>query len=176
MAKLKAREQRLLFAFIATLFLTATWYTWKFFKSNRDRAMDLAHQLSLQEAEVEVLLEERDKWTRRAEWLAAYQPAYTSRGEVQNELFEEARAVEVEGVETTGIELLEQVETPDYIQAGVSFVAKGTLVDVFKWLHSLQRPESFFVIRTLRVIPDREDPSLVQCDVELLKWYRPQSP
>ena len=173
MAKLKAREQRLLFAFIATLFLTATWYTWKFFKSNRDRAFEVEHQLSLQEAEVEVLLEERDKWTRRSEWLEAYQPAFTSRGEVQNELYQEAQA-DVEGVEVSDIDLLEQIETPDYIQAGVSFVAKGTLVDVFKWLHSLQQPESFRVIRTLRVVPDREDPSLVQCDVELLKWYRPE--
>ncbi|MFT5467494.1 MAG: hypothetical protein ACI8UO_002598 [Verrucomicrobiales bacterium] len=173
MAKLKANEQRLLFAFLVTLFLTVVWYTRSFYVSHRESADELSYQLSLQEAEIEVLLEERDKWTQRSEWLEAFQPNYTSRGEVQNELFKEARADGVEGVETSGIELIEQVETPDYTQAGVSFDAKGTLVDVFTWLHTLQQPETFRVIRTLRVKPNKEDPGQVECYVELLKWYRP---
>ena len=176
MAKLKTREQRLLFAFIATLFLAASWYLWKFYKSQRDHASEVAFQLSLQEAEFDELLEERDKWTRRSEWLDAFQPNYSSRAEVDNELLEEARAIGVDGVTTKGFTLLPPIETIDYVQAGVTFTAQGELPHVFEWLHTLQRPETFRVIRGLKVIPNKEEPTLVDCEIELLKWYRPGQP
>ncbi|MEM7010252.1 MAG: hypothetical protein AAF585_02110 [Verrucomicrobiota bacterium] len=175
MAKLSKREQRLFFGFVLTLFLAACWYLWKFYSSHRDHAIEQAHQLNLREAEYEVLLEERDKWTQRSEWLAAYQPAFTSRADIDQAIADDMRASGFPGVETQFKRLIETHETPDYIQAGVEFAASGKLEDVFAWLHTLQRPENFRVIRSLRVLPDKDDPELVVCEIELLRWYRPSA-
>lgn len=175
MAKLSKREQRLFFGFVLTLFLAACWFLWSFYSSYRDDALKISRELSQREAEYEVLLEERDKWTQRAEWLAKHQPVFTSRADVDQAIADDMRANQFPAVETEFKRLVDPHESNEYVQAGVIFTATGKLEDIFAWLHTLQRPEHFRIIRSLRVLPDKDDPELVNCEIELLRWYRPNN-
>ena len=173
MATLKKSERRLFALFLFTLFCAASWYLWKYYSDRRAAADDLAHQLLLEEAEIETLLEQRDQWLQRDAWLETHQPQFTSRDQVDNQLLEEARASGVPGVRTGEFVLIEPTESSAYLQSGVRFVARGSLQDVFTWLHQLQRPEEFRVVRSLSVSSVKDDPTAIKCEVELLRWYQP---
>ena len=158
------------------MFLAAGWYLWKFYSSHRDAAREVAHQLELQEVEIETLLEQRDRWLQRETWLAGNQPKFTSRDQVDNQLLEEARASGTPGVRTGEFVLMEPLDTPAFRQSGVKFVARGKLKDVFSWLHELQKPQEFRLVSSLQVTPEKDEPSIVKCEVELLRWYSSPTP
>ncbi len=172
---MKPREERLFIAFMLVLLLSGTALVWKQYHKRKTQILDRAHQLALEEEEISILLEQREKWLVRSRWLAEQQPAFTSRDRVDNQLLEQARSPGVPGVRTTGLKLKEPVETPDYIQAGIEFTARGKLSDVFAWIYQLQQPEAFRVVETLKVTPDKDEPSTVVCEVALVQWYAPES-
>jgi len=84
-------------------------------------------------------------------------------------------AENVTGVSTSDHVLMEGRGESHYVQAGVEFTVKGAPPDVFGWLHSLDRPEDFRVLRNLRIRPDSDAPGQVVCQLELLRWYAPLS-
>ena len=132
-------------------------------------------ELELALVEIDALLEDRVEWTTRNDWLRANQPAFTSRELIDQQIFEEANARKVEGIEVSEIKLLEPLSTPHYEQAGVSLVVTGSLEAVFRWLHAVQRPTQFRVVRNVTVIPDEEENGLIHCSLQLLRWYAPAS-
>lgn len=134
---------------------------------------DRKEALDLELVEIEALLEERDLWLARDEWRRANQPVFESQEAADNQIFKEANAEGVSGVEVSGINLLEPVDSAYFEQAGVSMTATGTLEAVFEWIYNLQRPETFRVVRNIRVLPDPDDGRKVRCTLELLRWYAP---
>ena len=95
------------------------------------------------------------------------------REQIEQEVYKMALAEEVAGVTTSKQTLLPTTTTPDYVQAGVSLSASGDLASVFRWIHSLNRPEDFRVIRNIKVQPDKEKPENIVANFELLRWYAP---
>ena len=172
---MKASERKLLGAFLLILLLGGTVLLVDVYRKKAaaidDRRADYEEDL----AEIDSLLEERDLWMTRNDWLNANQPPFTSQEEINNEIFEAAKARNFEGVETSGIKYLEPVSTPYYEQAGVSLTASGSLEDVFRWIHSVQRPSEFRVVRNIRVIPDEQENGRIRCSLQLLRWYAPKS-
>jgi hypothetical protein len=65
------------------------------------------------------------------------------------------------------------VTSPYFTQAGVSLSASGDLASVFRWLHDLNRPENFRVIRNIKVGPDKDKAENIVAQFELLRWYTP---
>lgn len=131
--------------------------------------------LELALVEIDALLEERDEWMTRNDWLRANQPPFTSRQEVDNEIFENAKAGQAGDIKVTDIKLLEPVSTPYFEQAGVSLTVSGSLESVFRWIHSVQRPAEFRVVRNVRVIPDEQENGRIRCSLQLVRWYAPTS-
>lgn len=174
MQSLKKSERILLGIFVSMLFVAATWVAWSIYSTKRGELEDEAHLLSIQEAEVEVLLRQKDLWLQRASWIRAAQPKFTSWDEADIQLLQDARAGVDTGVTTTDHQLMDPVETDLYRQAGVRFKAEGSLASVFAWLYRLQSPKEFRVVSKLRVVPDKEDSKTVDCEVELLRWYSAQ--
>jgi len=133
-------------------------------------------ELELALVEIDALLEDREDWRVRDDWLRSNQPKFTSRDQIDQQIFEDANARGVEGVEVSNIKLLEPVSTAYYEQAGVSLMVTGSLESVFSWVHAVQRPNEFRVVRNIRVIPDADDAGNIRCSLQLLRWYAPQEP
>ena len=129
--------------------------------------------LEIEWVEIETLFEEKDLWETRAAWLDQNQPKFTSNEEIDQAIFKEAEAEDVEGVTTSKLALLPTVSTRDYVQAGVSLTASGELGDVLRWIYDLNHPQDFRVIRNLKISPDKEAPEKVVAHLELLRWYAP---
>lgn len=173
---MKASERLLLTLFAVLLLGGGALVMWNLYGDRRDALEIEKDGLILELVEIDDLLEERDLWLKRADWLEANQPPYASRDQIDNAIFEDAQAINAVGVTTSGIQLLDAVETPHYVEASVSLTAKGTVEDVFGWMHELQRPEEFRSIRRLTVSSDPEDDALIVCELELAHWYANRTP
>lgn len=170
---MKASEKRLLFTLLGMLLLGGLLLGADQYRKRRESLLAEKDRLESEWIVIETLFEEKETWEIRGRWLAENQPAFTSSEKIDQDIYEEALAKDVEGVTTSKQTLMPTVTTPDYVQAGVSLSASGTLADVFRWIHGLHRPESFRVIRNLKVAPDKEQAGKVIAQFELLRWYAP---
>jgi len=170
---MKRREQILLLLFLSLGGFVLTYQLWQVFSSRLQALQEREHALELRKVETEIYLERRDFWLARLEWLEETQPQIPRADQVDNQLVNLAQASKLPAVSTENLKLLDPVETPFYRQAGIAFTARGRLPDLFAWLHGLQKPDQFYAIRRLKVVPDKSEPDKVVCDVELLRWYAP---
>lgn len=167
---MKASERYLLGAFLGILLLGGAVVLWDLYRDRMALLREEYNRLELDYAEVEALLEDRDRWVRRGEWLDHTQPAFTNGEEIDNAIFEDAEAAEAAGVQTAEVQLIPRVTTPQYIQAGVTLKAEGTVESIFRWLHDLQTPETFRVVRGFKAEPHPDEDERIQCQFALLRW------
>jgi hypothetical protein len=172
---MKRSEMILLSLFVLTAAVALTYKLWQLFSQRLEDLVAREHSVEMRQAETDVYLERRDLWLARMKWLKTTQPAMGPADQVDNELVNLARAPSVAGVTTEKLKLVDPVENASYKQAGIEFIAKGKLKDIFSWLHSLQKPEEFRAIRRLKVNPDPAAPDKVVCEVQLLRWYAAKS-
>jgi hypothetical protein len=171
---MKASEKRLLFALLGMLVLGLVVIGSGYYFDRRDELLVEKSTLENEWITIETLFEEKDTWEMRAAWLDQNQPKFTNTEEIDQAIFKEAEALDADGVETSKQALLPTLTTPEYVQAGVSLAATGELGDVFRWIYALNRPESFRVIRNIKIAPDKEDAEKVTAQFELLRWYAPK--
>ncbi|MCB1231830.1 MAG: hypothetical protein KDN19_16295 [Verrucomicrobiae bacterium] len=168
---MKASERLLLSLFAVLLLGGGALVMWDIYRDRRDALTEEHERLELEMVEIDALLEDRDFWLERAEWLDRNLPVFTSERDMSDVIYQDAQAVDAVGVTTSGIQLLEASEGAGYVQARVSLTAKGTVEDVFGWLHELQQPDAFRSVKNIRVTPDPEDEELINCEFELVRWY-----
>jgi hypothetical protein len=170
---MKTSEKRLLLIMLGIALLGGLVVGSGMYFDKRDELKALQTGLISEWDEIQALFEQRETWEMRSNWLEANQPKFTSPEKAAGEIFEEAQAGGVEGVEATKQVFVDPEETPYYIQAGVSLMAKGELPKVMRWIYDLSRPEAFRIVRNLKIVPDKETPENVIATFELLRWYAP---
>ncbi|MEM7014597.1 MAG: hypothetical protein AAF585_24310 [Verrucomicrobiota bacterium] len=169
---MKQRERNLLFIFAGLLVLVSVLIFWDAFSVQRSKISQEIDILSMQLVEFEALVEDRDYWLARGDWLRSRQPQFPTNELAYEQLYQLATAGAPTGVQVN-VKLTEPVTTLHYYQAGVAVTAVGELEPIFTWFYDLQQPELFRVIRNLTVIPDKKDSRQVRCTFELLRWYSP---
>ncbi len=170
---MSTKEKRLLLIFFVLLFLVGGVVL---FDSYWDRRKELLAAREILENEwiaIETLLEEREKWEVRRHWLDLNQPKFTSDEEISQEIFRIALAEQHPSVRVSKQTLLPTRTTAHFTEVGVSLVAGGSLPDVSKWIFGLTGPESFYAIRNLKIMPDKENQKDILSQMELLRWYTP---
>ena len=65
-------------------------------------------------------------------------------------------------------------ETGAYRSARAKVVANAMDGQLYKWLVELQDPELNRAITFLRISPQRDDPTRVDCELEVTQWFRPE--
>ena len=179
MRGLSKRETRLLLLCFLTIFVMANLFAgraiFKVLGGSKTQIDDLKGEV----AENRMWLEEKDDWDRRREWLDARMLApITSVGGAQGELIESLQ----KGVfdRTLKIErqsLLEPVTTQFYDEVAVNLRVRGEEAKITEWLSTLQSPEKFQVLKTLKLAPDpksKETEPQAICDVTVARWHAPQ--
>ena len=180
MRGLSNREKRLLLFCFLTIFVMANIFAgravWKTLRGSRSQITGLKSELE----ESRMWLEEKDEWDRRREWLDTNMlPAITSVGGAQGALIESLQ----QGVfdRTLKIErqsLLEPVSNSFYGEVAVNLRVRGEEAKITEWLSTLQSPEKFQVLKTLKLEPDtksKETEPQAICDVTVARWHAPQS-
>jgi hypothetical protein len=130
--------------------------------------------LDLKQMEAHVMLAESELWQQRLDWLQTTQPAMTSENQASNELLEALLTSAAAHMLTVQKKQLhEAVASSFYREVGVTLTVKGVLPAVFRWLHTVQSPESFFAVTQLKVIPDSADPANVIATIHFSRLHAP---
>ncbi len=170
---MNTKEKRLSATFVVLLFLGATVILFNTYWDRRKELFAAREILENEWVAIETLLEEREKWEVRRLWLDLNQPKFTSDEEISQEIFRIALAEQQISVRTSNQSLLPTRTTPHFTEVGVSLVASGSLPEVSKWIFGLTGPESFYAIRNLKIMPDKENQKNILSQMELLRWYTP---
>lgn len=171
---MKASERRLallammVVAIIAGLVLGKHFLAWQ-------RALDSTEAgLTAESEDAKALLKEMPLWSARGQWLTKTQPMEKSDLEAENETLQQlVDKAKAQGLTVEQQAYQERVKNEYYHQHGVTLTVKGELPNVFRWIYSVQSPADFRVVPQMRIVPDKQDPSKVDCSIQFWHWYQP---
>jgi hypothetical protein len=113
------------------------------------------------------------------EWLAKHEPEPAAALNVQNSLqqFAEQQATRM-GLTIKRQKLPTAVEdkTSHYSRAKIEFILNGKEDALYQWLDSVHSPDQFRAVTSIRMSPDRDDDTKIDCTVEVDQWFVPQAP
>lgn len=145
-----------------------------FYFDERDALTTVRDNLELEWLLIQDQLDQKELWEMRAHWMDQNQPEFTSADQITQMIYKDSLAEEETGFTTSKQNLLPTEITVYYNQAGVAFVAQGELAPFMRWLYDLTRPESFRVLRNIKITPDKEnEEEIIASNIELLRWHTP---
>lgn len=168
-------ERRLLTLFLALIAVLGGALGVQQFRNWQHRIERREHDVELKQLEATTLLAEAERWQACGEWLAQVQPEAKSDLEAEQGLLDSLRSsASSAGLETKQTKPEPKQTTPYYRQFSVTLTLKGEVESLFRWLHELQQPTTFYVVPNLTISPDKEDPTKVTATVQIMRWYTPE--
>lgn len=139
-------------------------------KENLDRR---ERQAELLQIEADALLADAPSWEARSSWITSTQPVATDALEANKELDHIVSLAKREGLVVQSQQLQEPERTDYFLQIGIRLTVKGQLPAVFRWMHILLIPSEFRYVPAIKIVPDKDNPSLVVTQVEFWRRYAP---
>ena len=174
---LSTREKRLLGACISVLVISATTLLAKEFLDRRVAVEKKIAGLEGEKKDNDSWLTQRDFLEKRKEWLDANLPDTESLGRAQGMLLEEFQNAALDRqIKIVNSSLPAAHSTANYREVAVTLKLYGEQAKVLAWLATLQSPERFYVIKSLKLDPDRrskEPLPQVECDLTVARWFKP---
>ena len=173
------REKRLLFVLGFTAFVIANIFAFNLFQKGMNRmkaeAYNGAREIKEKTAAIRKADENPDEWN----WWVENQPAEGVHGGIRADLATYVeRSAGRFGVQTKGRPTLlpeDLSETGDYRSAAVKVVANGRDAEIYRWLSDLQDPKKFRSITRLEIRPQRDEPTRMDCELEVAQWFVPMA-
>lgn len=168
-----ARERTLAIGLISVLLAGGTLLAGIQLKNWKMRVDDAEYDLELRRAEAEILLEQKDLWVKRAEWITGKQPLFTSQRNSDEDLLTliqntgSARSIEIKQNQISN-----PAELPGMVASTITVQGQADFQTAMSWLYDLQQPGSFVSIPSISITPNDEDTSQVNIAFVLQKWYR----
>ncbi len=172
---MSSNERNLLTVFLVLIALLGGALGVQQFRAWQHRIERKERDVELKQMEASSLLAEAERWTACREWLAQAQPMAQSDLEAEQGLLDSLRS----SSSNAGLEIKKTTPetkqtTPFYRQFSVTLVLKGEVEALFRWLHELQQPTTFYVVPNITISPDKEDPTKVNATVQIMRWYTPE--
>ena len=178
--KLKKSEKRLLVVFLSLFAVIVGGFGSTLLFNHFSNSLSELEALEVKRDALEHTLAQSTHWANRRAWINTNIPSHGSREEASGKLLELVSAT----VESAGLKVLDkQVQTnPDAMNGSTStgpsvyfdrvsvvLELSGEEEDIFRWLHTIQQPESFVGITQIDY-SRTEDKSLCTAHVSL--WFR----
>lgn len=130
--------------------------------------------LELKQMEARAVMVESELWQQRLAWLNSSQPPLESENQASEELLGSLQgAAEEHQLRVQKKQLHESAAGMHHHEIAVTLTIKGALPAVFRWLHTVQSPESFCAVPQLKVVPDGADPAQVVATVRFSRLHAP---
>ncbi len=172
MAALKKSEQRLLGIFLVVCLLVISFFLYTQLSKVQRRADNELRRLQLERLEIADLLADKEFWDRRQEWLRQAQPAFTTQEQAAQDLLDTVRgAARSNGIEIESEDLEEPRENEHYQSSVATVKGVADLESVLRWVYQLQTPKDFRAVTRFKLVPEKEDPERVHCEVKVERWY-----
>ncbi len=175
---MNTREKTLILTLFGVAFLIINAFV---FTSYQAAMQKKRIQLQKGARQLEQMEKDLATWATRAEeveWLSNNQPAEGVHGTVGAGLVKDTE----EAARRHGVTLPKrpspQKADPDevgvYQSARVKAVANAMDEQLYKWMTDLQDPAKSRSITFLRISPQRDDPTRVDCELEITQWFLPE--
>jgi hypothetical protein len=168
-----ARERNLTLGFVSILLVGGTVVGGLQLKKWKQGVDDAEYELTLRRTEAEILLNQKDLWLKRAEWITSKQPTFSTRRDADTEL----NKLVQDSMNTRSVEIVQNQpsdpsELPGLFASTMMVQGRSDFASAMSWLYDLQRPGSFISIPSISITPNDEDTSQVNISLVLQKWYR----
>ena len=175
MRSLTEKEKRLTLMLLVAVFLAINLFGLTFLSRKRKALEADLFRLRTEQLEAKNWLGEKDLWLERKKWLDDNQPRLKNGGEANANLLETVQS-SAQHQKITIVEqgFMEPANKTHYRQVGVKLKVNGTLEDITRWLANLQQPAKFQAVTTLSLKSDA-DPSRMKCELQVVRWYAPES-
>ena len=173
---MSARERKLLIFFGIAGFAILNFLGFNFAQTKRlkvDRDFKDAKQ---QLANAEKFRESREQITDQMEWLSENEPEPLANQDVQTKLqqFAEKEAI------ATGLTIKTQKPLPTdstagrfYHRAKLEITVTGTEESLYRWFDHLNVPAAFRVASKIRLSPNTQDDTKIDCTTIVEQWFIP---
>lgn len=173
------REKKLLIFFATAGFLVLNFLAVGFFKSKRV-AVDLQRDQARQKLETaEMFRASREQVTDQMDWLATHEPQAAANQDVQTKL---QQLCEREAT-STGLTIKSQKPLPTtaaeglhYHRAKIQITVNGSEEALYRWFDLLNTPEQFRSATAIRLSPNTQDDTKIDCTATIEQWFVPIPP
>ena len=175
---MSAREKQLLLFFALAGFAILNFFGYSFAMKARAKAnseRDLAKQKL---ATAEAYQDSREQVTDQMDWLSENEPEPAANQDVQTklQLFAEGQAKE------TGLTIKTQKPLPTDATAGKFFhraklqiTVTGTEQALYQWFDRLNVPDQFRNATQIRLTPNQQDDTKIDCTATVEQWFVPKT-
>jgi hypothetical protein len=173
---MSAREQKLLIFFALAGFLIVNFLAYGYVKNKQIEVNARRNQASQQLATAEVFRESREQVVDEMDWLAENEPEPMASQDALTQLQE---LVEREA-QTSGLTIKVQKPLPtditgaNYHRAKLQITVSGTEEALYRWLDRLNVPEKFRCATQIRLTPNNQDDTKIECAATIEQWFVPQ--
>ena len=173
---MSAREKKLLIFFALAGFIIVNVLVFGFAKSKRLQVTRAQTDARQQLSTAEMFQQSREQVTDQIEWLTEHEPEPTANQDVQTNLQQlaerEARA--------TGLTIKTQKPLPTDSTTGKHFhraklqvTVTGTEEALYRWFDKLNTPEQFRIASQIRLSPNTQDDTKIDCTATIDQWFVP---
>ncbi len=173
------REKKILIVFAGSAFLVVNFLAFGFFQAKRtevDRKLSQARQ-ELERAEM--FRSSREQVSDQMEWLASKEPQPAANEDVQTML---QQLCEREAT-SAGLTIKSQKPMPTdsseglhYHRAKIQITVNGREEALYRWFDRLNVPEQFRAASLIRLSPNQQDDTQIDCTATVEQWFVPLPP
>jgi len=171
------REKKLIFILFGAAFLIVNIFLFTSFNAAKQKKeMELAKgekELALKKQQI---LESNDRMAEM-DWLIDHSPREGTHAAVRADLVTFVQQTAQRNNLTLKKPPVPVKENPDatgaYHIAQVKILVNARDAELMRWLTELQNPEKSRSVTFLRISPQRDDPTRVDCELEVTQWFAP---
>ena len=174
---MSAREKKLLLFFALAGFAVLNFLAFNFVTAKRAE-VNSRRTLAQQELDTaEEFRDKREQVTDEMDWLAEHEPEPVANQDIQTTLQQLAERE----AKTTGLTIKTQKPLPTdstgvhFHRAKLQITVTGTEQALYQWFDRLNVPQQFRVASQIRLTPNQQDDTKIDCTATIEQWFVPKS-
>jgi len=170
------REKKLLFFFALAGFVVLNFLAFGFLKSKRLQVSRAQEQARQELATAEQFQESSQLIADQMEWLAGHEPQPAANQEVQTTLQQLAeREAKAAGLTIKSQKPLpsDSAEGKHYHRAKLQITVTGTEQALYTWFDRINMPDQLRIATQIRMSPDTQDDTKIDCTATIDQWFVP---
>ena len=173
------REKKLLIFFAVAGFLVVNFLLFGFFKNKQIQVEAQRTQARQKLDTAEMFSASREQVTDEMDWLAEHEPEPAANQDVQTKL---QQFCETEA-KTAGLTIKTQKPLPTeagegahFHRAKIQLTVNGSEESLYRWFDRLNIPEQFRIASSIRISPNQQDDTKIDCTATVEQWFLPLPP
>ncbi|MES2982548.1 MAG: hypothetical protein V4727_09565 [Verrucomicrobiota bacterium] len=174
---MSSREKNLL-----TLLLLGGFLMLNFFLFSQYQKKKVLFQTNLDTAKNQLqraiaIQENSDQLAEEMNWLAENEPAPAASETVPSQLLQFANNQAINSNLTVKLEeiLITDTSGTHYHRAQIKMNVTGQEKDLYDWLYAINEPTAFRTAIQIRLSPNTQDETLIDCSAVIAQWFSPEN-